>query len=174
MPPPSTVTTDGFASHIHLAPLLLVLTLSQHAGEEGGCCRPHSPSLTPYHSNGPLRQRTVQREAASWAHPSPAPHPSLRLYCTKDFCSHCHHPCCRLASLPHCCRSPSNLCPNRVGALGPQDPSGSKTPAPSSPGPQSLSLFPTLSWGPSSLDPKFLFCEGPRGLSGQPLPFEYP
>lgn len=130
VPPPPTATTEGFASHIHLAPLFLVLTLSQHAGEEGGCCRPHSPSLTPYHSNGLLRLEDSAEgssflgapQSGTSSQPAAVLHqgPLLSL-----------PPSLLQAGLPSpCCRSPSNLCPNRVGALGPQDPPGVQDPSP--------------------------------------------
>lgn len=128
--------------------------LSRRAGREGDGCRPRHPSLPPLTQTacqesgrppGPERRRAKRR-------PGRTPIPPPRR-CSGG-----------LAPAPQ-----ARLLPLR-GARAPPTPAhrgGLWAPAPPPRGP---SPQPPPSWGPSRLDPKSRFCEGPRGLSISPCP----
>ena len=106
-----------------------------------------SPGQRPSSARGPCRGKKLPA-----AHPHLAPHPSLRLYCSKDLSS---WPGSWLqARLPFPLWS-QNPPPTHLWALAPS-PRSSDPRASSSPGPQSLSPHPPPSWGPGSLDPESL------------------
>lgn len=103
--------------------------------------------------------------------PIPAPRPSLRLYCSKS----AGVPSTGWPPFPTVGREPLQPPPQRGASLcAPAPPHRSPRPQPLLPGTPASQPSTPPSWAPSSLDPKSLLWEGPRGLDYQPLPSEDP